>query len=170
MGGTTTRKRKPTKKPTQKKLASKRKVARIKIDLSQWELWDWRDELEKLIDIRRTRYGVNISVDLAGSAFEEAARKIATEAIERFLNDSALPDFTPEGLEIRANEMSRPFKVGWHHLCLGGGIDALKALRQWLEEQWGDMLAGADDENRELLEKLADEIFAPLKRVENGDK
>lgn len=115
----------------------KTKPSVIKIDLSEWELGGWPEDISSIVKVD-TSYGiVSISIDLEGEAFVAVARKIAKEAIEAFFQGGGgvLVELTPSGLEFddESSKVLLPFDD-----MFVSSKEAIAVFRKWLTEREGD--------------------------------
>src|SRR5262249_47207963 len=76
---------------------------KLKLDLTNWELGDWPEQLESIIRFEWEGQLRSLEVSVDADALDAVTRKIATEAIEVFFNDF-FPDMTDAGIEFYADE------------------------------------------------------------------
>ena len=97
--------------PMREALANARLIAaapemaktRITIDLSDWELGSWPEEVEEAMEVRVEPTGPNEFALrlLNGGAYAAIAAKIAVEAVDTFINgDGTYAEVAPEGVRI----------------------------------------------------------------------
>lgn len=107
----------------------------IKVDLSEWELGEWPEEIGKnRLIVEQHDTGLNISFDFE-VAFHNIARKIVTEAIETFFNGEVLHTFTTQGLEISSEELKQKIVVPWDMLGTDGDKETFAQLRALATEE-----------------------------------
>ncbi len=126
-----TKKKKPARK-------NAKRPARLRFDMSTWELGDWPYELArgvklKVEDNSKYRLGPTIEIEFD---FEELARKIAGEAIEAFFdwrNDTCRMELTEAGIVIKDDNLSRDVTLNLDHLRLAakGPAADKKVLAVW---------------------------------------
>ena len=101
-----------TKSSSKKAKPRTRKAARLRIDLSQWDLGDWSDRLREAVKIRVCIGGVDETFPFPQMLdfefdFDDLARHIATEAVQTFLsgmdNSDTWAEVTKNGLEFRSD-------------------------------------------------------------------
>lgn len=107
-----------------KKTFNRRKVSKIAVDLSDWEFGEWPEELEAI----RGKF-----ILIPAETFREVASKIATEAIDAFLNEDApfAVEISADGIEVCRGEMRGMVTVPWPNILVGEGDVKAKFL-EWL--------------------------------------
>lgn len=103
----------------------------IKIDLSEWELGNWPEELLGAISFEK-RYGsIDISID--DKIFQPLIRKIIHEAISTYLEDACF-ELTEEGLQIQeGNNYTTEAVIAWDDMHLKTAA-TLGKIQKWAKE------------------------------------
>ena len=131
--------------PAKKK--PRKRTARIKVDLSEWEWGEWPDQLWECVTVEKHKYmqGLDIELNLNPAMFEKAAAKIAKEAIETYVNDASW-SISKKGLVVRDNQYNHEFTIPMGQLYL------------------------TDPEAAEKLQALINKTLAEWRRAEENDK
>ncbi len=124
-----------------------KKTKRLVVNMNDWDLGYWPEDINKAIHIEIHRdYGeINITIALGGDKAERAVRKIASEAIESFLesSDEGYPphNFDKGGLVIRAQGcLNKRVLIPWKDIGYLGKREDLQPLQQafqkWLDNEY----------------------------------
>jgi hypothetical protein len=114
---------------------------KVTLDLSDWELAEWPEELWKAVEVTKNDYAINIEIN--ASIMETAARKIIKQGIETYLNDATFW-FSEKGLEVADMNCETEFVVPWDNVLfrteamLNQVEKMLAARRQELKDEEGD--------------------------------
>lgn len=116
----------------------KNKRHRIKIDLSEWDLGDWSERIEKGVEINFWNEQIEITIPMKGSEiFKNIAREIAQEAIQTFVETDIL-EFYDDGLRYCGDSATNVPDRGlllckWENMRLHPA--AGKRMQVWLDKE-----------------------------------
>lgn len=125
-------------------------MPQIKIDLSEWAMWGWSQEIEKLVKVSVSANAIEIKLDIGGNVYESVARKIATEAIEEFVGESMTYSFDGDGLTLTASN-DDAITVGWDGLLMRQDAEGFKAAQAWLDSEFKEAI---DDMPEDRVEEF----------------
>lgn len=138
---------------------------KIKIDLSEWELGNWPDDISKIVRVDIEGDG-SINIEISGDIFTETARKIAQEAVEAFFEEEIYFIASSKGLIIESHD-GKKTTVPWGDLMLGQvrpPLPAAVAALKWIEAEL-DLVDREDPQEQKKVEDLRRSIAALIEKV-----
>jgi hypothetical protein len=91
-------KKKPAKGKSKKKKSTKLRL-NLEVDTSDWETGGWPADLEETLNVTCDDGNASVTFEVDGKLWEQAARKIAKEAIEVFF-DGMYVELTKNGVRL----------------------------------------------------------------------
>lgn len=91
-----------------KQLDPKKKSAKFRLkfelDTSNWGAGEWSDQLSKAMKVEIDHDTASVNFEINGDLWEQAALKIAKEAVEAFFNDGMYVSLTKDGVSLRTED------------------------------------------------------------------